>query len=89
LSLETLVNLEDAVAEVLGEAVDVDGHEIGSDEANIFLWAHDPIGTIAKLLPLLEQGGPLADARVAYRATGEDTYRVLWPRDSSEPFKVT
>ena len=89
MSLEWLVNLEDAIAVVLRTSAQVDGHDIGHNEANIFVWTDDPIATFAPLFTLFETDGQIAYAKAAWRARDGDEYTVLWPANSMEPFVVT
>ena len=40
--LDATVALEDELIEELGDAADVDGHDVGSGETNIFIFTFDP-----------------------------------------------
>ena len=46
--IDDLVALEDALLLVLGDEAVVDGHDAGSDEANIFIRTRDPLATLKK-----------------------------------------
>jgi 3-hydroxyisobutyrate dehydrogenase-like beta-hydroxyacid dehydrogenase len=84
---DDLVALEQQLIATLGDGA-VDGHDMGSGEANIFILTSDPQNTFQRLAPVLQRTGHLADVTAAYRATGADHYHVLWPANSSRQFSV-
>jgi hypothetical protein len=84
---DDLVTLEQQLAAALG--VDgVDGHDMGSGEANIFIVTCDAHQTFRQLVPVLERSGRLSAVIAAYRDTDQEDYRVLWPEDSQRQFRV-
>jgi hypothetical protein len=82
-----LIAIESQLIAALGEAA-VDGHDVGSGEANIFLSTSDPQKTFRQILPLLERTGHMAAVVAAYRRADEDLYHVLWPENSSRHFSI-
>jgi hypothetical protein len=84
---DELVALESQLTDVLGNGA-VDGHDMGSGEANIFIHATDPQDTSRQLVPILERSGHISHVTAAYRRTNEDRYHVLWPENSSRQFSV-
>ena len=84
---DDLVALEQQLITVLGEGA-VDGHDMGSGEANIFILTPDPPHTFQQLVPVLQRAGRLTDVTAAYRVIGNDEYQVLWPANSSRKFSV-
>ena len=82
-----LVALERQLAGQLGESA-VDGHDVGSGEANIFIHTSDPQSTFRQLLPLLERTPHFSALTAAYRRTDEEHYHVLWPENSLREFSV-
>jgi hypothetical protein len=84
---DELVALENELIAELGES-DVDGHDMGSGEANIFILTGDAKKTFRQLVPVLQRVGRLPQVTAAYRGTDEDRYHVLWPEDSSREFSV-
>ena len=44
-SFDKLVSFEEALSSVLGQMADVDGHDSGSGEMNIFILTDHPIAT--------------------------------------------
>jgi hypothetical protein len=85
---EALVTLEDDLVAALGDAADVDGHDIGSEEANIFVLTDNPQDTFAKALPLLMSRAGFASMRAAFREVAGEDYTVLWPRNFQGAFAV-
>ena len=84
---DALIAIESQLIAALGEAA-MDGHDMGSGEANIFLSTSDPQTTFRQIAPLLERTGFMAVITAAYRRTDEDEYHVLWPQNSSRQFSV-
>ena len=84
---DALVAIEHQLVDALGENA-VDGHDMGSGEANIFLPTSDPQKTFRQIAPLLERTGHMAAVTAAYRRNDEDQYHVLWPENSSRQFSV-
>jgi hypothetical protein len=84
---DALVALEDQLTAQLGKNA-VDGHDMGSGEANIFIHTSDPQSTFRQLLPLLEHTPHFSALTAAYRRNDEEHYHVLWPENSSREFSV-
>lgn len=80
MDFDSIVRLEDALAADLSQEADVDGHDKGSGEANIFILTSDPEHTFHRVQRLLSEKQQ-ANARMAYRALDQETYTVLWPHD--------
>jgi hypothetical protein len=73
---DEVVELEDRLRRRLGETATVDGHDLGSGEANIFILTDDPILVFDAIRPLLERVRRL---RVAYREIGAQEFLILYP----------
>jgi len=84
---DALIAIESQLITALGEAA-VDGHDMGSGQANIFIITSDPQTTFREIAPLLERTGHMAAVAAAYCGTDEDHYHVLWPENSSRQFSV-
>ena len=70
---DVMIELEEAIIEVLGAAGEVDGHDLGAGEMNIFISTDDPKAAFAKLEPMLGKKRLLSSAKAAYRdADGDD-----------------
>jgi hypothetical protein len=79
--LDAVVALEDAlIAELPGSLADVDGHDSGSGEANIFILTSQPIETFERAHAIVSGSSGLARVlRAAYRRLDAEQYAVLWP----------
>ena len=87
--LDRLVALEDVLIDRLGPDAEVDGHDIGSSQGNIFVLTTSPECTFAQVRPLLLESGLLGVTRVAYRNLEGGKFTVLWPESDSGQFVVT
>lgn len=85
---DALIDIEDVLIGRLSGANEVDGHDAGSGEMNIFILTDNPTGTFSEVQSILGSRDFWVDARVAYRETAGEEYVVLWPRNLTE-FKVT
>src|SRR5262245_32988364 len=77
---DDLGEYEEALIDSLGDAHDVDGHDIGSGEVNFFVFTDDP--TIALHAIADAQSGALLshpDVRAAVRLLDGEDYEPLWP----------
>lgn len=81
-AVEERLEAEDALDE------DVDGHDFGSGEANIFLFTADPLRTITRCIPAVAAEGLLDLLGAGYRRVNEDQYVRVWPLGDTAPFDV-
>ena len=86
--LNWLVQWENDISTQLGPSVDVDGHDFGSGEFNIFILTSDPTASFRKVQEFVAMR-PLPNAMAAaYRQIDSDEYIVLWPPNLSG-FSIT
>ncbi len=85
---DALIALEDRLLGALDDSAEVDGHDIGSGESNIFILTDDPRQAFDQCRPILESAGLLSSVRAAFRDHGEDQYAVIWPLDDKGEFTV-
>ena len=78
--LDWIADLEDQLDESFVDA-EVDGHDIGSGEVNIFIHATDPVNTFSNSKKYFKRRTEwiLKNIKVAYREIGRDAYIPLWP----------
>ena len=86
---DAMIALEDHLIDTLGSSANVDGHDSGSDECNIFVHTDQPAVTFQQARPSLVQAGLLLSLRAAYRRLDAEDYTVLWPEDFTGEFSVT
>lgn len=88
LDFDALVNLEDELQQLVFSIADVDGHDMGSGEMNIFILTADPVATFERAKPLLADASLLDNVHVAYRELRSDDFALLWPTGPTEAFVV-
>ena len=74
-----MVRLEAALAGILDDTEELDGHDFGLDEADLFLLTADPVRTFERIKPVLVRAGLLDTLTAAHGATDAEEYTVLWP----------
>lgn len=77
--LDDVVAIEDLLTGELAGAGEVDGHDFGSGQANVFIHTDAPQSTFSTLQPVLASRNLLTHTRAAYRAFEDDRYTILWP----------
>ena len=85
---DQMIALEDRLIEDLGHSAEVDGHDCGSGETNIFILTSDPAATFWRIRQTLKQEGRLEAVTAAYREIEGEHYTVLWPECSAQEFRV-
>ncbi len=76
---DALMELEKALEGALGASAEVDGHDFGTGQMNVFIYTDTPDLAFAKAQASLGGTANWNQVRAAYReVTGED-YQVLWP----------
>jgi hypothetical protein len=85
---DRMIALEERLIEDLGHSADVDGHDCGSGETNIFIFTSDPAATFWKVRQTLKQQGRLDAVTAAYRDIDGEDYTVLWPDGTTQKFTV-
>jgi hypothetical protein len=83
-----MVEIEDLLVEKLSEQCDVDGHDFGSEETNIFVHTHDPLRAFEEIRIILSGHKLWPHARIAYRRVDGTEYAVLWPQGGATTFNV-
>lgn len=82
-----MVKAEDALIERLSELHEIDGHDAGVGEVNIFILTNDFGKAFDEVKAALQDESLWSDVRVAYREVDKSEYTVLWPEGLNE-FKV-
>jgi hypothetical protein len=75
---DKLIELEEALIDALDGVADVDGHDRGSGEANIFIITEMPKEVFAGAKKVVEAADVPA-FKAAYREVSGESYTVLWP----------
>jgi len=79
-----LIEIEDKLIEILRDS-EVDGHDIGSREMNIFILTDTPIKTFETVKNILKNyDSALEDIKIAYRDINDEQFCCLWPTELTE-----
>jgi len=85
---DDLIAIEDELADALESSANVDGHDFGQNEGNIFIFTNNPEHTLETVLSLLRGRSCESDATVAYRTVGGEEYTVMWPDGYKGRFSI-
>jgi hypothetical protein len=85
---DAIVELEDCLINAVGDSANVDGHDFGSGEVNIFIRTSDPLATFSLLKYEMVTKEILSESTIAYRELDEEEYTVINPEEFSGTFKV-
>jgi hypothetical protein len=84
---DVIEEIENQIESKLISHETLDGHDIGSNEINEFIFTENPIETYNRIVEVFEKLEILHLLRVAYRKTNADNYNILWPTEQKE-FKI-
>jgi hypothetical protein len=79
--------LEEALTDALDGMAEVDGHDVGQAEANIFIFTEDPSTTFKIVQQMLQELNLLSSTKAAYRDLNEEDFTCLWPEGMNQ-FRV-
>jgi hypothetical protein len=85
---DAMVELEDLLIETLNDGSDVDGHDFGNGEMNIFVWTDDAERTFATVREILLDHALMRTLAAGYREEHANGYTPLWPA-GSQRFEVS
>ena len=85
---DDVIAIEQELSDALGSSGNVDGHDFGQNEGNIFIFTDDPERTLEDVLPLLRGSSCERDTTVAYRTVGGEEYTVIWPNGYKGRFSI-
>ena len=85
---DILCDIENNLMERLGNIADVDGHDYGAGEMNIFIITSDPVEAFEQVKPVIISNNLFPVLKAAYRKNEEDEFQILWPATLKE-FRVT
>lgn len=76
---DRMIDLESFLIDTISAGSEIDGHDAGSGEMNIFVRTNDVYFSFAEIKGLLAARSALKDVRIAYREIEKNKYSVLWP----------
>jgi hypothetical protein len=77
---DDIVEIENRLIEFLGIDHEIDGHDMGLGEMNIFILTEAPEKLFRAVQKLLSSDSRWSEIRVAYREMASCRYTVLWPK---------
>jgi len=83
-----MISIENSLIEGLSNNSEVDGHDMGSGQANIFIRTDNPASAFESIRKILEDCDAWPNVRVAYREVERSEYTILWPKYLRE-FKIS
>lgn len=87
--LDEVLEVENALFEILAEGEEIDGHEVGAVARSITIVTGDAQATFFRLKPFLAEAKLLDETTVAMRVLSVDGYTMLWPdAGPAAPVKV-
>jgi hypothetical protein len=86
---DALIEIEETLIEKLSSDNDVDGHDFGTDEANIFIDTNDPANSFQEIKEILENCKYWHGLNAAYRDVKNGDFVALWPTQGPHHFKVS
>jgi hypothetical protein len=81
---DEILRIEDLLIAKLTEQSDVDGHDFGSGEANIFVHTNDPHRTLKEVRGILADYRLWPSTVIAFRGAQGTEHTVLWPEGTTE-----
>lgn len=85
---DVMMNLERELSIELNDIAEVDGHDMGCGEINIFILTTNPTVVFEASKPILDRFKFLNDVKAGYRLLSDDVYTTIWPNDSTDEFLV-
>jgi len=79
LDFEEMLGIEKELVSGIGDLGEVDGHDMGQGEMNIFVLTTSPIRCFEHVRSLQRVARAMSRLKVAYRLLDSDDYEVLHP----------
>lgn len=83
-----LIEIENRLIGAFGDLHEVDGHDFGTGEMNIFVHTDSPENAFEIIRKNLT-ASEIKDVKVAFRELGLEKINVLWPVDYNGKFTIT
>lgn len=83
-NFDFLIEIENHLRNELSGYHEVDGHDMGCGEVNIFIISSDPKLAFLEIRNALKGKLSMNDVRIAYRDLEGEDYIVLWPEGLSD-----
>jgi len=81
--------LEHDLAQSLADSAQLDGHDTGTRDIDLFILTPDPASTFRRSKPALERLQLLDRVTAAHRLEGGSRFTVLWPLGYGRKFTLS
>ena len=78
---DAMISVEDLLIEELSDGIDIEGHDGGSGQVNIFIRTDSPDKTFRAVKGILEDRTEWSEIKVAYREIAKSEYTIIWPKN--------
>ena len=84
---ENLIEIEEQIENLVGSSHEVDGHDFGSGEMNIFIYTNNPNEAFELIKSTLIENAENT-MKAAYREVEGEKYNVIWPLGFNHEFEI-
>lgn len=84
---DSLIELEDKITNEIEPAHEVDGHDFGMGEFNIFIFTDDPVEASLQARKNIPQNDTNR-MKIAYRSVNGEAYKTIYPDEFSGKFEI-
>ena len=78
ITYDQLIEMENILDYDLGIGHEIDGHDMGSGQANIFMITNNPEDLLQQIKEILNES-ELSIVKIAYREESKDEFTIVWP----------
>ena len=78
---DTLIAFEDRISEAISSVDEVDGHDMGGNEMNIFIMTESPKAALERVMIAVPELKDQNDFKAAFRLLDGEQYTALWPNN--------
>lgn len=83
-----LATIESDLRDALGDSVELEGHDVGPKEINLFMLTAEPRIAFRKARDILEQRGITNGVSAAFRLNGGEQFTSIWPLRAMRRFQL-
>ena len=83
-----LASIESELKQALGNAAEMEGHDISAKEINLFVLTPDPRQAFRRAKDVLERLDLLRGVSAAYRLVGGARFTSIWPLRATRKFTL-
>ena len=87
-NFERLVNIENQILSIENDDLEVDGHDIGNNYMNIFIYTDNPKRNFKKIKKLLKNEKFTNEMSSGFREINSEEYIRIWPKGIRDKFEI-